>query len=159
MARAACNRDTQLSRREWQPSIRAQQLHASQGPSLIRVALHSSLAQRVPLPVCTRVVSAPVRAASRIVCQGVLRGRHGPVWQSQPHSTQHGPGPERALTGDTLRVRAAAAEAVEFKGDLLNTSYYPTSADAANTNKEWFVINAEGQTLGRLASLAATYIR
>lgn len=71
------------------------------------------------------------------------------------------PASEHALTklATHVCVHAAAAEAVEYKGDLLNTSYYPTSADAANTNKEWFVINAEGQTLGRLASLAATYIR
>ncbi|PNW81880.1 hypothetical protein CHLRE_06g264350v5 [Chlamydomonas reinhardtii] len=51
------------------------------------------------------------------------------------------------------------ASATEFKGDLLNKSYYPTSADASNVNKRWYVIDAEGQTLGRLASLAALYIR
>ena len=54
-----------------------------------------------------------------------------------------------------LHAAAAAPEQV----DLLNRSYYPTSADAANVNKRWFVIDAEGKTLGRLASLAATYIR
>lgn len=43
--------------------------------------------------------------------------------------------------------------------DLLNRSYYPTSQDAASSNKRWYVIDAEGQTLGRLASLAATYVR
>ena len=53
---------------------------------------------------------------------------------------------------------AAAAPAL-FKGDLLNASYYPTKADAAAANKRWYVIDAEGQTLGRLATLAATYIR
>ena len=46
-----------------------------------------------------------------------------------------------------------------YKGDLLNKSYYPTSADASNATKRWYVIDAEGQTLGRLATLAATYIR
>eukprot|EP00878_Enallax_costatus_P001070 GHUV01001207.1.p1 GENE.GHUV01001207.1~~GHUV01001207.1.p1 ORF type:complete len:219 (+),score=82.90 GHUV01001207.1:221-877(+) len=56
--------------------------------------------------------------------------------------------------------QAAAAEpATAYKGDLLNTSYYPTRADAANVNKRWYIIDAEGQTLGRLATLAATYIR
>lgn len=53
----------------------------------------------------------------------------------------------------------AAAEAATTKADLLNTSYYPTAADASNAAKRWYVINAEGQTLGRLAALAATYIR
>jgi large subunit ribosomal protein L13 len=42
---------------------------------------------------------------------------------------------------------------------LLNRSYYPTAQDAAATNKRWYVIDAEGQTLGRLASLAASYVR
>jgi hypothetical protein len=43
--------------------------------------------------------------------------------------------------------------------DLLNRSYYPSRADAANNSKRWYIIDAEGQTLGRLATLAATYIR
>jgi hypothetical protein len=46
-----------------------------------------------------------------------------------------------------------------FKGDLLNASYYPTRMDAANLKKKWYIIDAKGQTLGRLATLAATYIR
>lgn len=53
--------------------------------------------------------------------------------------------------------QAAAVEA--YKGDLLNKSYYPTGADASNVNKRWYVIDAQGQTLGRLATLAAMYIR
>lgn len=52
-----------------------------------------------------------------------------------------------------------SAAATEYKGDLLNKTYYPTLADTAKVNKLWYVINAEGQTLGRLATLAATYIR
>lgn len=54
---------------------------------------------------------------------------------------------------------AAAATVETYKGDLLNKTYYPTSADAANVSKKWYVIDAEGKTLGRLACLAATYIR
>ncbi|KAG2486227.1 hypothetical protein HYH03_015052 [Edaphochlamys debaryana] len=61
----------------------------------------------------------------------------------------------RSRTASTVVCQAAT----EFKGDLLNKSYYPTSADAAAVNKRWYVIDAEGQTLGRLATLAATYIR
>eukprot|EP00879_Flechtneria_rotunda_P021815 GHRR01023004.1.p1 GENE.GHRR01023004.1~~GHRR01023004.1.p1 ORF type:complete len:191 (+),score=64.50 GHRR01023004.1:395-967(+) len=53
----------------------------------------------------------------------------------------------------------AAAEGTTYKGGLLNKSYYPTRGDAANVNKHWYIIDAEGQTLGRLATLAATYIR
>lgn len=54
---------------------------------------------------------------------------------------------------------AAAAADAAFKGDLLNTSYYPSRADAANVTKRWYIIDAQGQTLGRLATLAATYVR
>ncbi|KAF8071127.1 RPL13 [Scenedesmus sp. PABB004] len=55
--------------------------------------------------------------------------------------------------------QAAAAAAPAPAGDLLNKSYYPTRADAANSAKRWYIIDAEGQTLGRLATLAATYVR
>ena len=43
--------------------------------------------------------------------------------------------------------------------DKWNNTYYPTGSDAANLHKEWYIIDAEGQTLGRLANLAATYLR
>lgn len=56
-------------------------------------------------------------------------------------------------------VAAADAAAAPVKGDLLNASYYPSRADAANVTKRWYIIDAKGQTLGRLATLAATFIR
>lgn len=58
-------------------------------------------------------------------------------------------------------IRAAAAtETAESLGtDLWNKTYYPTGADAANVIKPWYIIDAEGQTLGRLATLAAMHIR
>lgn len=58
-----------------------------------------------------------------------------------------------------MRTGAAAATLESTKKDVLNRSYYPTGADSANSTKQWYVIDAEGQTLGRLACLAATYIR
>lgn len=59
------------------------------------------------------------------------------------------------------RVHAGrcAAKTENYKGDLMNRTYYPTGADASNSSKRWYVIDAEGQTLGRLAVLCATYIR
>lgn len=54
---------------------------------------------------------------------------------------------------------AVADAAAPVKGDLMNVSYYPSGADAANVTKRWYIIDAKGQTLGRLATLAATYIR
>ena len=65
----------------------------------------------------------------------------------------------RDIEAHSIQTIAAAATDAPFKGDLLNKSYYPTSADASNANKKWYVIDAQGQTLGRLATLAATYIR
>eukprot|EP00775_Hariotina_reticulata_P005250 gene5250-5485_t len=62
---------------------------------------------------------------------------------------------------DDYAAAAAVAdsEVDPYQLDLLNKSYYPTRADAANASKRWYIIDAEGQTLGRLATLAATYIR
>ncbi len=54
---------------------------------------------------------------------------------------------------------ASASAPPVFKGDLLNGTYYPTGADTSNSKKGWYIIDAKGQTLGRLATLAATYIR
>jgi large subunit ribosomal protein L13 len=38
-------------------------------------------------------------------------------------------------------------------------SYKTISANKENANKQWFVVNAEGQTVGRLASKVAKLIR
>lgn len=43
--------------------------------------------------------------------------------------------------------------------DLWNKTYYPRAGDVSKDTKRWWVIDAEGQTLGRLAVLAATLIR
>ncbi|GFR51033.1 hypothetical protein Agub_g13361 [Astrephomene gubernaculifera] len=99
------------------------------------MALTGKLAGQVPCITERRV-------ATRIAFQGSrLAARVAPVTRSRVTSP--------------IVCQAVA----EYKGDLLNKSYYPTGADAANVNKRWYVIDAEGQTLGRLATLAATYIR
>lgn len=55
---------------------------------------------------------------------------------------------------------AAATESTTVDAqDKWNTTYYPSGQDAANERKPWYIIDAEGQTLGRLATLAATHIR
>lgn len=54
---------------------------------------------------------------------------------------------------------SASAKASDRGADLWNTTYYPKEADVANNAKPWYVIDAKGKTLGRLASLAANYIR
>ena len=43
--------------------------------------------------------------------------------------------------------------------DLWNRTYYPTQEDANTVKKPWYVVDAEGQTLGRLSVLVADHIR
>ena len=43
--------------------------------------------------------------------------------------------------------------------DKWNRSYYPKLQDTVAVHKPWYLIDAEGQTLGRLAVLAATVLR
>lgn len=57
-------------------------------------------------------------------------------------------------------VVATAGVRVDRKGkDLWNDSYYPTGEDSKAVGKPWYIIDAKGQTLGRLACLAAHHIR
>lgn len=63
----------------------------------------------------------------------------------------------------TAVVEAPAAETQTQGGgmgpDLWNFTYYPKLIDTKKENKPWYIIDAEGQTLGRLATLAADHIR
>merc|ERR1711904_245422 len=43
--------------------------------------------------------------------------------------------------------------------DSWNKTFYPKSSDIANYKRPWYIVNANGQTLGRLASLVAKVIR
>jgi large subunit ribosomal protein L13 len=67
--------------------------------------------------------------------------------------------PQQARRQAAVVCAAATVEIKKMGVDKWNDTYYPTAADASNVTKQWFVIDAEGQTLGRVASLAAYYIR
>ncbi|KAK9918779.1 hypothetical protein WJX75_006846 [Coccomyxa subellipsoidea] len=65
-----------------------------------------------------------------------------------------------------LSVSCSAAAATEesrqiasLGPDLWNRTYYPTKEDANTLKKPWYLVDAEGQTLGRLAVLVADHIR
>lgn len=61
-----------------------------------------------------------------------------------------------------LAVAAAAVDDdidVSKGPDLWNRTYYPKGAHADNSRKPWYIVDAEGQRLGRLATLIATQIR
>ena len=59
----------------------------------------------------------------------------------------------------TMEAPEAQRDIPDMGRDLWNRSYYPTGPDAAALHKEWFIVDATGQTLGRLAVLVSTYIR
>ncbi len=54
-------------------------------------------------------------------------------------------------------VKASAAQSLGV--DRWNDTYYPTGSDAAAVHKNWYIVDAEGKTLGRVASLVANHIR
>ncbi|KAK3268105.1 60S ribosomal protein L13 [Cymbomonas tetramitiformis] len=43
--------------------------------------------------------------------------------------------------------------------DVQNKTFYPKAADHLQVDKPWYIIDAEGQTLGRLAVLVAQHLR
>ena len=43
--------------------------------------------------------------------------------------------------------------------DVWNTTYYPKAVDHVPTEKTWYLVDAKGQRLGRMATLIATYLR
>jgi large subunit ribosomal protein L13 len=58
----------------------------------------------------------------------------------------------------SLRILTATVDK-SLGRDKWNDTYYPTSADAAAIHKRWYIVDAEGQTLGRLATLVTDTIR
>ncbi|KAK9858825.1 hypothetical protein WJX84_011632 [Apatococcus fuscideae] len=61
-----------------------------------------------------------------------------------------------------VHCQAASTEGISIPSlgpDVWNKTYYPKGQDTLNRKKQWYIIDAEGQTLGRLATLAATHIR
>lgn len=57
-------------------------------------------------------------------------------------------------------VAAAAATPTPSAGpDLWNRTYYPRAGDTLKDVKAWYLVDADGQTLGRLASSVAQLVR
>lgn len=67
----------------------------------------------------------------------------------------------RTLTARSTNARSLVkANAAQSLGvDRWNDTYYPTGSDAAAVHKNWYIVDAEGKTLGRVASLVANHIR
>lgn len=64
---------------------------------------------------------------------------------------------------EVLTRATAPADTVKWVGNRrkldLNKSYYPKKEDVDKQKKVWYIIDAEGKTLGRLATLVSTYLR
>lgn len=61
--------------------------------------------------------------------------------------------------GAAAAVDAPAASVPSMGPDLWNRTYYPSGSDANPLVKPWYVVDAEGQTLGRLATMVAMHLR
>lgn len=78
--------------------------------------------------------------------------------QSSTHVVGYPVATVRATVGS--RTSGVCQAAVQNLGvDRWNDTYYPTASDAANVHKDWYIVDAEGKTLGRVASLVANHIR
>ena len=65
----------------------------------------------------------------------------------------------RVSAGAAAAVDAPAASVPSMGPDLWNRTYYPSGSDANPLIKPWYVVDAEGQTLGRLATMVAMHLR
>ena len=61
--------------------------------------------------------------------------------------------------GTAAAVDAPAASVPSMGPDLWNRTYYPSGREANPLIKPWYVVDAEGQTLGRLATMVAMHLR
>jgi large subunit ribosomal protein L13 len=64
-----------------------------------------------------------------------------------------------ALRGRSLQ-NTPEGITIDKKGeDVFNKTYYPKAEDVDNSRKPWVVVDATDMRLGRMASVAATYLR
>jgi len=71
------------------------------------------------------------------------------------HSLSSLPGP----SSSPAVAAAATATPANLGADLWNSTYYPRAGDTSKGEKRWYVVDAEGATLGRLATLVAGVLR
>jgi hypothetical protein len=57
------------------------------------------------------------------------------------------------------RRKTGPAAARPEAADVLNTTFHPKAKDQENAKKRWYLIDANGMRLGRLATVAADVIR
>lgn len=90
---------------------------------------------------------ADITAMLRQSAQASTSGRNGRVVTSA--------GSARARP----RARAPAAVVQPQAKDVLNTTYHPKGKDQENAKKRWYLVDADGMRVGRLATVVADTIR
>jgi len=111
---------------------------------------------------------AQTLCASRVVLHASISSNNASSASARPQPALKSAG--SAFFGNGVSMRSAArvaakpvatsATATEQLGpDVFNTTYYPKAADHLQINKAWYIVDAEGQTLGRLATTVANHLR
>lgn len=106
--------------------------------------------------------TSTINAAGSLTCQHRQASLRGDAFQGTRLAARPAFQATQARRQPLSCRAAAVTDAVTDASpgtDLWNNTYYPTGPDAANVFKPWYIIDAEGQTLGRLATLAAMHIR
>lgn len=67
--------------------------------------------------------------------------------------------PMSALRGRSLQNTPEGVSVDKKGADIFNKTYYPKAEDVDNSRKPWVVVDATDLRLGRMASVAATYLR
>jgi len=67
--------------------------------------------------------------------------------------------PMSALRGRSLQNTPERVSVDKKGADFFNKTYYPKAEDVDNSRKPWVVVDATDLRLGRMASVAATYLR
>jgi hypothetical protein len=118
------------------------------------------------LPICQKQQRHPLLADARGLPLSA-NARHS-LWQLHEACSLLPSCASKPAVVRHFSLRAAAPAAVEegtarrfasLGPDLWNTTYYPTGEDVNSIKKTWYLVDAEGQTLGRLAVLVAEVLR
>lgn len=68
-------------------------------------------------------------------------------------------GPVAAASDASAAAASSVATPANLGADLWNQTYYPRAGDTFKGAKRWYIVDAEGATLGRLATLVGGVLR